>query len=90
MTLVFSSHALKRLFERSIAIADVRAVLETGELIASYPDDQPLPSALWFGRPSGLPLHVVAAQAESEEWVIITVYRPDPALWEANFTRRLP
>ncbi len=90
MKLILSTHALKRMFERSISVAEVRAVLESGEVIASYPDDQPLPSALWFGVPSGLPLHVVAAKADNDEQVVITVYRPDPALWEANVTRRTP
>ncbi len=90
MQLVFSTHALKRMFERGISVDDVRAVLKRNTVVASYPDDQPFASQLLFGRVDGKPLHVVAAQSDTGETVVITVYRPDPLLWNVNFTERLP
>ena len=48
--------------------------------IKEYPDDKPYPSRLILGWKEGKPLHVVAA-----ETIIITVYQPDPTLWNADF-----
>ncbi|MGH2495853.1 MAG: DUF4258 domain-containing protein [Ktedonobacteraceae bacterium] len=42
--LVFSTHAIKRMFERSISKADIRRVLVNGEVINEYPDDKPYAS----------------------------------------------
>lgn len=39
--LVFSTHAIKRMFERSITKADIRRALISGEVINDYPDDKP-------------------------------------------------
>jgi hypothetical protein len=37
------------------------------------------------------PLHVVVAEdAGLETSIIITVYEPDPAIWEADFERKRP
>jgi hypothetical protein len=38
---VFSSHAVKRMFERGINPTDVRAIINSGEVIAEYPDETP-------------------------------------------------
>jgi hypothetical protein len=44
---------------------------------------------LLLGRVGGRPLHVVAAyNAEDDETIVVTVYEPDPALWEDGFKRR--
>ncbi len=45
-TLIFSGHAVTRMFERAITRDQVRSVVEAGEIIASYPDDIPYPSYL--------------------------------------------
>ena len=52
--LVFSVHAIRRMAERDIAVSDVRMVLESGEVIESYPDDQPYPSKLALGSVGGI------------------------------------
>jgi hypothetical protein len=36
----------------------------------------------------GQPLHVVAAAAGDEAEIVITVYRPDPALWDSGFRKK--
>jgi hypothetical protein len=77
------------MFERGIAEADVHKVLAEGEEIAEYPDDKPYPSRLLLGWSGRRPLHVVAAyNAEEDETIVVTVYEPDPALWEDGFRRR--
>jgi hypothetical protein len=69
----------------------VRVVLESGERIEEYPEDEPLPSYLMLGE-AGRVIHVVAADdAEVDETIVITTYEPDPAVWEADYkTRRKP
>jgi hypothetical protein len=88
--LIFRKHALQRMFQRSIDVKDVRSVLLDGKTIITYPDDQPYPSRLMLGWHGARPLHVVAADTEDGETIIITVYEPDPVLWEPGFERKLP
>ncbi len=89
--LVFRAHAIQRMFERGISIADVRRVLETGEVIERYPDDLPYATRLVLGRVRDRPLHlVVADNAQARETIVITVYQPDPTRWEDGFRRRRP
>lgn len=70
----------------------LRAVIETGDVVAAYPDDQPFPSYLMLGWSGERPLHVVVAvDATASRCYVVTAYPPDPALWHADFkTRREP
>ncbi len=87
--LIFRVHAFRRMFERQITVDDVRAVVESGQTIEDYPDDKPYPSRLVLGWTSARPVHVVVAHDLSEnEDIVITVYEPDPELWEDGFRRR--
>jgi len=89
MRLIFRSHAIKRMFERKITLEDVRHVLATGESIREYPNDTPYPSRLIMGWATDKPLHLVTAvDAETGTTIVITVYEPDPAIWEADFKRK--
>lgn len=76
------------MFQRGIAVEDVRAVLMTGKAIIDYPDDQPYPSRLMLGWHGNRPIHLVTADTEEGETIVITVYEPDPALWEPGFERK--
>ena len=88
--LIFRKHALQRMFERSIGTADVNSVLTDGKCIIAYPDDTPYASRLMLGWRGERPIHVVAADTPEGETIVITVYEPDPALWEPGFERRKP
>lgn len=89
--LIFRAHALQRMFERSISVEAVRAVVTSGEMLTAYPDDTPYPSRLLLGWINGRPLHIVATDNPAErETIIITAYEPDPNQWEADFKRRRP
>jgi hypothetical protein len=91
VSIVFRVHALQRMFERRITAEDVRSILETGETIERYADDAPYPSRLVLGWRDVRPFHVVVAEnLEGNELIVISVYQPDPALWEPGFTRRKP
>ena len=57
----FSGHAIRRMFDRQVSPADVRAVIDDSEIVRDYPDDQPLPSRLLLGQAGGRALHVVGA-----------------------------
>lgn len=87
--LVFRAHAIQRMFQRKISVADVRRVVETGEVIESYPDDTPYPSRLVLGWSGSRPVHVVVADnVAARETVVITAYQPDSALWSKSFRQR--
>ena len=52
-SVVFSGHAVRRMFERAIGESDVKTVLQAGETIARYEDDSPFPSELLLGFVEG-------------------------------------
>jgi hypothetical protein len=55
-------------------------------VIREYADDTPHPSRLILGWRDERPLHVVAADDEdANETYIITVYEPDPDVWNDDF-----
>jgi hypothetical protein len=79
------------MFERSILPEAVVRIIREGEMIASYPDDQPFPSVLILGFERDEPLHLVAARdPASGICFVIAVYRPDSALWSEDFKTRRP
>ena len=89
MRIIYGTHALVRMFQRHIKVEKVRDVLTRGETIEDYSDDMPYPSRLILGWRWRRPLHVVAVFNEIEnEFIVITVYEPDPTLWSADFRKR--
>jgi len=87
--LVFRVHAMQRMYERGITADDVREVVESGEAIEMYPEDLPYPSRLMLGWRGTRPIHVVVAEnQEEDEVVVVTVYEPEEALWAPGFRRR--
>ena len=81
-TIFFSGHAMIRMFQRSIGQAEVKEVIQSGEIVVEYPDDEPFPSRLMLGLSVGRTLHVVVAfDDRTKTCYIITAYDPDPALW---------
>ena len=91
MRLIYRQHAVTRRFERGISTDDVAAALADGRVIQDYPTDTPYPSCLWLGYSHGRPVHIVFADNQDVgERIIITVYRPDPALWADDYATRKP
>lgn len=89
--LEFRLHTVQRMFERGVSTDDVRQVIQTGKVIEDYPEDKPLPSCLILGYVGRKPLRVVLAVDRGEDRaIVITIYEPDPNLWEAGFERRKP
>ena len=74
--------------ERMLRTEEVRAAIETGEVIENYPDDSRGHSCLMLGfGENGRPVHVVCAP-KMEYLAIITAYLPDPAEWNGEFKTR--
>lgn len=85
----FSSHAIKRMFERKIEKESVIFVVKNGEIIAGYPNDKPYPSYLILAFVKNRPLHVLTALDKIEKMCyIITVYEPDIKLWHDDYKTR--
>ena len=77
------------MFERSISVADVQQIVQSGKVIEDYPEDTPYPSCLILGIIRGRPLHVVVGMdRDSSRAIVVTVYEPDPGQWEPGFERR--
>lgn len=87
--IIFSAHAIQRMFERCLTKNDVLNVLDKGKVIKSYPEDKPHPSHLVLGFADEKPLHIVVGVDQSASTaIIVTVYEPDPELWNNNFQTR--
>lgn len=88
-TINYSRHAFERMFERAIPPEVVDRVILQGEVIASYPDDNPYPSVLVLGFDQNRPIHlVVAHNQETGACHVVTVYVPEPDLWDESFKQR--
>jgi hypothetical protein len=70
---------------------EINEAIERGEIIESYPDDLPYPSALVLGfTETNRPLHIVCGYDEDDDLsIIITAYQPNPMLW-IGYRRRKP
>ncbi len=77
---IISNHARIRMFQRNISTEDVHKVVEAGEIIEHYPDDEPCPSALILGFVEKKPCHIVIAQCVDHARVI-TIYIPEKDKW---------
>ena len=91
LKVLFLPHAVQQMSrpERMISPADVRRVIDNGEVIEDYPDDPRGHSCLLLGYGIGnRPLHVVCAP-KTEYLAIITAYLPSSDHWEDdNRTRK--
>jgi hypothetical protein len=88
---LFLPHALRQMLrsERMIMRAEVRNVVEAGEVLEDYPGDARGRSCLLLGfGAGGRAVHVVCAPKE-DYLAIITAYLPDEALWTDDFRTRL-
>ncbi len=88
MKIIYPPYVLKRMIERGIKVADVRDVLENGELIEEYKADSP-PRYLMLGWSGDRPIHVVGEDDPIEdETIVVTAYEPDIKRWKDGFRER--
>ena len=78
-----TDHAEEEAYSDCLKFDEIYFSVLQGEIIETYPHDKPYPSCLIFGKTfSGDPVHSVWAYNTENEWaVLITVYKPDSALW---------
>jgi hypothetical protein len=85
----FSQHAVDQSILRRISVQELRETIACGEVIEDYPDDKYGPSCLIFGWTAATrPLHVQCSYSSRPLLKIITVYEPDPNLWDEFRVRR--
>ena len=78
------------MIERNISTDDILEVINYGEAIATYADDKPYPSFLFLKFVNSDPIHVVVAHnSEDNTCIMITCYRPDSNLWDADFKNKM-
>jgi hypothetical protein len=88
--ILFLPHAVQQMArpERLISAAEVRYVVDTGEVIEDYPEDSRGHSCLLLGEGTDQrPLHVVCAP-KTEYLAIITAYLPSRDQWEDDLRTR--
>lgn len=87
--IIFSSHAVKQMFQRAITVEAIKFILHNGVAIREYPDDKPYPSKLLFALWNSKALHVVCSEnSEENTIIIITAYEPSPDNWKSDFVTR--
>ena len=86
-----SDHAAEEMIADDLLEAEIVAATAGGELIEDYPRAFPFPACLVLGLAIPTePLHLVwAFEAAKDYAVLVTVYRPDPARWSADFRKRV-
>lgn len=89
--LLFLPHAVRQMSrpDRMISTADVRKVIEDGEIIEDYPEDTRGHSCLMLGRGKDQrPIHIICAPKD-EYLAVITAYIPDENQWFKDFRTRV-
>lgn len=89
--ILFLPHTLQQIAKpnRMISTAEIRTVVEQGEIIEDYPEDARGHSCLMLGFGyQGRAIHVVCAP-KNEYLAIITAYLPDPLQWTPTFRERI-
>lgn len=83
---LFLSHAVRQMSrpEKMISVAEVRQIIQSGEIIEDYPEDARGHSCLILGfGEEGRPIHVVCAP-KTDFLAVITTYLPNPAEWDSE------
>lgn len=88
---LFLPHALRQMTrpETMISTIEIQSVLENGEVIEDYPEDQRGHSCLILGYGENRrPIHV-ACSPKKDFLAIITAYIPDKDEWSSDFKTRV-
>lgn len=87
--ILFLPHAIRQMSrpDRMISTADIRTVIEHGEVIEDYPEDVRGHSCLILGFADKRSLHVVCAPKD-DYLAIVTAYLPSSQDWEENYKKR--
>lgn len=88
--IIYLPHAVRQMSrpDRMISVAEVRNVVERGQLVEDYPEDVRGHSCLIlaYGK-GGSPIHVVCSP-KADYLAIITTYIPNLEEWEHGYKKR--
>lgn len=86
-----SEHGYDEMIEDDLHAREVLAGIGSAIMVEEYPTYPKGPCVLVLQQDrTGLPIHVVwgIPKGRMSPAVLVTAYRPDPARWAADFTRR--
>lgn len=85
-----TDHADEEAHNNGLSFEEIYFSTIRGEIIEEYPTDRPYPSCLVYGDTfAGEPVHSVwSYNGQTGFAVLITVYRPSPDLWAADWKTR--
>ncbi len=86
-----TTHALRRLAERQILMADVLDGLNSAVFVEDYPEDPRGQSILLLSFDStNLPIHALWGIPVKDRGIanLVTIYHPDPKEWYGDWIRR--
>lgn len=87
--ILWSAHAERERFHDNLSVIEILDAIHSGDIIEQYDDDKPLPSCLMAGKSGNKNIHaVIGYNADTGYIRIITVYIPDPELWDKEYKRR--
>ena len=85
----YSKHAVDQMIIRVIRPKEVCEAITSGEIIEEYPEDKYGPSCLLIGTTDAKrALHIQCSYPSRPLVKIVTVYEPDPDLWDNLRYRR--
>jgi hypothetical protein len=87
-----SEHGYDALADDGLAIDEVLFGVPRAVVLEEYPDYPKGPAALVLHLDAeGNPVHAVwgIPRGYNNPAVLVTAYKPDPALWDSTFTRRV-
>ncbi|MHC1625797.1 MAG: DUF4258 domain-containing protein [Methanoculleaceae archaeon] len=79
-SVIVSHHVRVGMFERNISTDDLFSAIRAGEIVESYPEDEPCPSLLMLGFIRDHAYHVVPGICD-DHLRAITAYMPDDEDW---------
>jgi hypothetical protein len=88
---LYLPHAIRQMSrpDRMITTAEVRCVIENGQVIENYPGDSRGHSCLVLGKGyNGRAVHIVCSP-KAEFLAVITAYIPDPDDWSEDYRVRI-